>query len=100
MICGTSDDPPQINCESHFPSETLASGGILSKVLNTDHVNFSPNDHLWKSWKLCRITFQLEHMQCFTHLIVTALKKAGIFASNRNIYYKMIDNRTIGASSK
>ena len=29
-----------------------------------------------------------------------ALKKAGVFASNRNIYYEMIENRTIAASSK
>ena len=31
-------------------------------------------------------------------LIVMALEKAGVFASNCNIYYEMIENKTIAAS--
>ena len=37
---------------------------------------------------------------CSVFLIVTALKKVGVIASFRNIYYEMIENRTIAASSK
>ena len=37
---------------------------------------------------------------CSVLLIVTALKKADVFASNRNTHYEMIENRTIAASSK
>ena len=33
-------------------------------------------------------------------LIVTAFKNAGVFASNRNNYYEMIENRTIATSSR
>ena len=53
----------------------------------------------------CDVTAQtcLNYLKCMKSvvlLIITALRKAGVFASNRNIYYEMIENRTIAASSK
>ena len=39
-------------------------------------------------------------MQCFTLIVTTALKKVFLPTSNRSIYYEMIENKTIAASSK
>ena len=48
-------------------------------------------------WKI-RAYMQLEHI-CSVLLIVTALKKVGVFASFFKIYYEMIEDRTIAHNS-
>ena len=67
-----------------------------------------PNGLIWSKFDLqifqahfdeaAIVLFSIFFMQCFIHRYGT--KKAGVFASNRNIYNEMIKNRTIAASKK